>query len=202
MSDKTVGDVEAAIQWPEIEELKEQLSTPSGKRITGSHTEVWINADLLWRILDAISAGKASFVRDTPNPEGLGDAIFAIAHWLRCYSADNLMKARVSKLLTAYRSLQSQSAPVVELMVEEFEDCLERDIENYPEVDTRKTVASINAIIRSKSGAGAGDEDNLTCPLCHDTGFDAIGLKSHYTLGRCDVWETTMTIAEERAARA
>ena len=44
-----------------------------------------------------------------------------------------------------------------------------------------------NAFARSRSNDGlAADSQDLICPFCHDTEFDALGLKLHLQSGSCD----------------
>lgn len=43
-----------------------------------------------------------------------------------------------------------------------------------------------------------GPMDLVECPFCRDSGFDLIGLKSHFECGYCDVYESTNTCQEER----
>lgn len=38
----------------------------------------------------------------------------------------------------------------------------------------------------------------MVCPFCNATDFDAIGLKSHFTSGYCEVFNNVETIEEER----
>lgn len=43
---------------------------------------------------------------------------------------------------------------------------------------------------------------NMVCPFCNETDFDAIGLKSHFTSGYCEVFNNVETIEEERTRLA
>lgn len=39
---------------------------------------------------------------------------------------------------------------------------------------------------------------DLNCPFCEQPGFDKIGLKYHFEMGYCDVYNETETVEEER----
>ena len=36
------------------------------------------------------------------------------------------------------------------------------------------------------------------CPFCNEVDFDLVGLKNHLTEGRCDVFNKTVTVEQER----
>jgi len=39
------------------------------------------------------------------------------------------------------------------------------------------------------------------CPFCHEKDFDLIGLKYHFEMGYCDVYNNTLTMEEELKLR-
>lgn len=41
-------------------------------------------------------------------------------------------------------------------------------------------------------------DENIICPFCQETDFDAIGLKDHLLSGGCETFNTTITIEQER----
>jgi hypothetical protein len=41
----------------------------------------------------------------------------------------------------------------------------------------------------------------MQCPFCDDSGFDAIGLKHHLVTGYCEMFNSTISVEEERRAR-
>jgi hypothetical protein len=42
---------------------------------------------------------------------------------------------------------------------------------------------------------------DIKCPFCGEIDFDLVGLKHHFEMGYCDVYNSTLSIEEERALR-
>lgn len=43
--------------------------------------------------------------------------------------------------------------------------------------------------------------EDINCPFCNQEGFDLIGLKHHFMMGYCDVYNSTISVEEERKQR-
>ena len=41
-------------------------------------------------------------------------------------------------------------------------------------------------------------DENIICPFCNESDFDLIGLKHHLVTGRCEIFNTTISIYQER----
>jgi hypothetical protein len=45
-----------------------------------------------------------------------------------------------------------------------------------------------------KPSMSTPEREELTCPFCQETEFDAIGLKIHFIKGQCEPFEATGTV--------